>query len=111
MKKYLLLIISMVCAVTGAWADIPSGATAIGENGSYYIVNGTVYTFHIESADKDLANVPTSVPNGNYSINNATVKGIFQKITQDSTTKTHLIFTLNPTQIVPTETTITLNLA
>ena len=33
MKKYLLLIISMVCAVTGAWADLPSGLT-VEDNGS-----------------------------------------------------------------------------
>ena len=60
----------------------------------------------------NLGNLKSAIiQNGNYPISNATVKGIFQKVTQDSTTKTHLIFTLNPTQIVPTETTITLNLA
>ena len=47
MKKYLLFIISMLCVSIGTWADIPDGATAIGENGSYWKIENGVATVHI----------------------------------------------------------------
>ena len=50
MKKYLLIIISLVCAVTGAWAEIPDGFTQIGETNSYYKIDGTSITIHVAMA-------------------------------------------------------------
>lgn len=50
MKRYLLFVMLCVCVSIGAWAAIPSGATAIGSNGSYWIVNDGVVTVHVEKA-------------------------------------------------------------
>ena len=62
-------MIACVCAVTGAWADIPSGATAIGGNGSYYQVDGSTCSIHVESADQDLSGLNLqSVIQNNYII-------------------------------------------
>ena len=62
----------------------------------------------------NLGNLKSAIiSNGTHSIVNETYKGIFQKVTDatDSTTKTHLIFTVNPSKIVPTNTNITLDLS
>ena len=68
MKKYLLLIISMVCAVTGAWAEpVPFGTN------STYEINGSTITINVGTRG-DLGNW-NSIPNLTE-INKAVITGI-----------------------------------
>lgn len=50
MKRFLLFAIMCVCVSIGTWAQVPSGATAFGTNGSYWIVQDGVVTVHVEKA-------------------------------------------------------------
>ena len=61
MKKYLLFIISMLCVSIGAWADVPTGATAFGENGSYYIIDSDANTITVHiAAQGDMSSYPNN---------------------------------------------------
>ena len=51
----------MLSVSIGAWADVPTGATAFGENGSYYIINSDAKTITVHIATQgDMSSYPNN---------------------------------------------------